>query len=142
MKPNDYLCSESYFSTGNSPTEITTRMASKFQPGVASDSDGGAATVSHLRATCPASGPGRRLVEPCKLTRTRTPGPQAASGRTGGTESETRISRGPLAYNAEETCRLLSMMMLDAIGNFGNGSGSKIIGSLIGLGYRGSGSGH
>ena len=33
------------------------------------------------------------------------------------------ILRGQLAYDAEETCRLLSMMMLDAIGNFGNGSG-------------------
>ena len=30
------------------------------------------------------------------------------------------ISRGPLAYNAEETCRLLSMIILDAgSGRFG-----------------------
>ena len=50
------------------------------------------------------------------------------------------ISRGPLAYNAEETCRLLSMMILDAIGNFGNGSDSQIIGRIENLGYctRGS----
>ena len=47
------------------------------------------------------------------------------------------ISRGPLAYNAEEICRLLSIMMiiLDAIGNFGNGSDSQIIGRIENLGY-------
>ena len=45
------------------------------------------------------------------------------------------ISRGLLAYNAEETCRLLSMMMLDAIGNIGNGSDSHIIGRIENLGY-------
>ena len=45
------------------------------------------------------------------------------------------ISRGPLAYNAEETCRLLSMIILDAIGNFGNGSDSQIIGRIENLGY-------
>ena len=45
------------------------------------------------------------------------------------------ISLGPLAYNAEEICRLLSMMILDAIGNFGNGSDSQIIGRIENLGY-------
>ena len=45
------------------------------------------------------------------------------------------ILRGQLAYNAEETCRLLSMMMLDAIGNIGNGSDSQIIGRIENLGY-------
>ena len=45
------------------------------------------------------------------------------------------ILRGPLAYNAEETCRLLSMIILDAIENFGNGSGSQIIGRIVNLGY-------
>ena len=45
------------------------------------------------------------------------------------------ISRGQLAYNAEETRRLLPMMILDAIGNFGNGSDSQIIGSVENLGY-------
>ena len=45
------------------------------------------------------------------------------------------ISRGPLAYNAEETYRMLSMMMLDALGNIGNGSGSQIIGRIENLGY-------
>ena len=45
------------------------------------------------------------------------------------------ISRGPLAYNAEETCRLLFTIILDAIGNFGNGSDSQIIGSVENLGY-------
>ena len=47
------------------------------------------------------------------------------------------ISRGPLAYIAEETCRLLSMMILDAIENFkfGNGSDSQIIGRIENLGY-------
>ena len=49
------------------------------------------------------------------------------------------ISRGPLAYNAEGTCRLLpvSMIILDAIGNFGNhdGSDSQIIGKIENLGY-------
>ena len=44
------------------------------------------------------------------------------------------ISRGLLEYNAEETCRLLSMMMLDAIGNIGNGSDSQIIGRIENLG--------
>ena len=41
------------------------------------------------------------------------------------------ISRSQLAYNAEETYRLLSKIILDAIiaiGNFGNGSDSQIIG--------------
>ena len=50
------------------------------------------------------------------------------------------ILRGLLAYNAEETCRLLSMMMLDAIGNFGNGSDSQIIGRIENLGYCARGS--
>ena len=48
------------------------------------------------------------------------------------------ISRGPqrpLAYNAEETCSLLSMIILDAIGNFGNESASQIIGSVENLGH-------
>ena len=36
------------------------------------------------------------------------------------------ISRGQLANNAEETCRQLSIMVLDALGNIGNGSGSQI----------------
>ena len=45
------------------------------------------------------------------------------------------ISRGPLAYNAEETCRPLSMMMLDAIGNIGNRSDSQIIGRIENQGY-------
>ena len=45
------------------------------------------------------------------------------------------ISRGLLAYNAEETCRLLSMMILDAIENFGNESDSQIIGRIENLGY-------
>ena len=39
------------------------------------------------------------------------------------------------AYNAEETCRLLSMMILDAIENFGNESDSQIIGRIENLGY-------
>ena len=43
-------------------------------------------------------------------------------------------------YNAEETSRLLSMMMLDAIGSIGNGSGSQIIGRIENLGYCTSGS--
>ena len=42
--------------------------------------------------------------------------------------------------DSEETCRLLSMMMLDAIGNIGNGSGSQILVNSLGrienLGYR------
>ena len=51
------------------------------------------------------------------------------------------ISRGLLAYNAEETCRLLSdMMILDAIENFGNGSDSQIIGRIKNLGYCTGGS--
>ena len=42
------------------------------------------------------------------------------------------ILLGPLAYNnAKETCRLLSTMILDAIGNFGNGSDSQIIGRIL-----------
>ena len=45
------------------------------------------------------------------------------------------ISQGPFAYNAEEICRLLSMMMLDAIGNIENGSDSQIIGRIENLGY-------
>ena len=45
------------------------------------------------------------------------------------------ISRGPLAYNAEETSRLLSMIILDAIGNFENGSDSQIVGRIENLGY-------
>ena len=45
------------------------------------------------------------------------------------------ISRGPLAYNAEETCRLLSIMILNAIENFGNESHSQIIGRIENLGY-------
>ena len=45
------------------------------------------------------------------------------------------ILRGPLAYNAEETCRLLSMIILDAIGYFGNGSDNQIIGMIENLGY-------
>ena len=45
------------------------------------------------------------------------------------------ISRGPLAYNAEETCRLLSIIILDAIENFGNGSERQIIGRIENLGY-------
>ena len=43
------------------------------------------------------------------------------------------ISRGQLAYNAEETCRLLSKIALDAIGNFGNGSDCQIIGRIENL---------
>ena len=50
------------------------------------------------------------------------------------------ISRGPLAYNAEEACRLLSMIILDATGNFGNGSDSQIIGKIENLGYCTGGS--
>ena len=42
--------------------------------------------------------------------------------------------RGQLAYNAEETCRLLSMV-LDAQGNVGNGSDSQIIGRIENVGY-------
>ena len=45
------------------------------------------------------------------------------------------ISSGPLAYSAEETCRLLSMTILDALGNFGNGSDSQLIGRIENLGY-------
>ena len=45
------------------------------------------------------------------------------------------ISLGPLAYNAEERCRLLSMIILDAIGNFGNVSDSQIVGRIENLGY-------
>ena len=45
------------------------------------------------------------------------------------------LARGPLAYNTEETYRLLSMIILDAIGNFGNGSDSQIIGRIENLGY-------
>ena len=37
---------------------------------------------------------------------------------------------GQLAYNAEETCRLVFMMVLDALGHIGNGSNSQIIGRL------------
>ena len=33
-----------------------------------------------------------------------------------------RAMRGLVAYNAEKACRLLSMMVLDALGNIGNGS--------------------
>ena len=44
------------------------------------------------------------------------------------------ISRGQLAYNAEETYQLLSKIILDAIGNFGNGSDSQIIGRIENLG--------
>ena len=44
-------------------------------------------------------------------------------------------SRGQLAYNAEETCGLLSMMVLEALGNIGNGSDSQIIGRIGNLGY-------
>ena len=40
-----------------------------------------------------------------------------------------------LACNAEERSRLLSMIILDAIGNFGNGSDSPIIGRIENLGY-------
>ena len=36
-------------------------------------------------------------------------------------------SRGQLAYNAEETSRLLSIMVLDALGNVRNGSDAHII---------------
>ena len=45
------------------------------------------------------------------------------------------ISRGPLANNTEETCRLLSIIILDAIGNFGNGSDSQLIGRIENVGY-------
>ena len=44
-------------------------------------------------------------------------------------------SRNQLAYNAEETCRMLSKIILDAIRNFGNGSDSQIIGRIENLGY-------
>ena len=44
-------------------------------------------------------------------------------------------SRGQLEYSAEETGRLLSMIILDAIGNFGNGSDIQIIGRIENLGY-------
>ena len=37
--------------------------------------------------------------------------------------------------SAEETCRLLSMMILDAIENFRNGSDSQIIGRIENLGH-------
>ena len=50
------------------------------------------------------------------------------------------ISRGPLAYNAEETCRLLSMIIFDAIGNVGNGSDRQIIDRIENLGYGTGGS--
>ena len=50
------------------------------------------------------------------------------------------ISRGQLAYNAEETFWLLSKIILDAIGNFGNGSDSQIIGRIENLGYCTGGS--
>ena len=40
------------------------------------------------------------------------------------------ISSGPFAYNAEETFRLLFIIILDAIENFGNGSDSQIIGRI------------
>ena len=43
--------------------------------------------------------------------------------------------RGQLAYNAEETCGLLSMMVLEALGNIGKGSDSQIIGRIEDLGY-------
>ena len=49
-------------------------------------------------------------------------------------------SRGQLAYNPEETCRLLSMMVLDALENIGNGSDSQIIGRIENLGYCTGGS--
>ena len=42
--------------------------------------------------------------------------------------------QGQLAYDAEETCGLLSTIILDAIGNFGNGSDSPIIGRIENLG--------
>ena len=47
------------------------------------------------------------------------------------------ISRGQLAYNAEERYWLLSMMVLDAsaLGDIGNGSDSGIIGRIENLGY-------
>ena len=49
-------------------------------------------------------------------------------------------SRRQLAYYAEKRCRLLSMMVLDTLGNIGNRSDSQIIGSIENLGYctRGS----
>ena len=48
--------------------------------------------------------------------------------------------RSQLAYYAEERCRMLSIMVLDALGNIGNRSDSQIIGSIENLGYctRGS----
>ena len=45
------------------------------------------------------------------------------------------ILRGQLAYNTEERCWLLSMMVLDAPVNIGNGSDSQIIGRIANLGY-------
>ena len=38
---------------------------------------------------------------------------------------------GQLAYNAEETCRMLSMMVLEALGNIENGSDSQRLGYRI-----------
>ena len=43
-------------------------------------------------------------------------------------------SRSQLAYNAEERFRLLSMMVLNVLGNIGNRSDSQIIGSVDNLG--------
>ena len=39
-----------------------------------------------------------------------------------------RGQAGQLAYNAEERCRMLSMIVLDALGKIGNGSDSQILG--------------
>ena len=46
-------------------------------------------------------------------------------------------SQGQLAYNAEETCRLLLMMVLDALRIIGNGSEIQIIGRIENLALSG-----
>ena len=48
--------------------------------------------------------------------------------------------RSQLAYDTEVTCSLLSTIILYAIGNFGNGSDSQIIGRIENLGYCTGGS--
>ena len=49
-------------------------------------------------------------------------------------------SQSQLAYYDKERCRMLSMMILDALGNLGNRSDSQMIGSIENLGHctRGS----
>ena len=44
-------------------------------------------------------------------------------------------SPSQLAYCAEERCWMLSVMVLDALGNIGNGSDSQILGRIENLKY-------